>query len=228
MTRKQLIIMGVAASAAAAALFLPRPAHGAVTTATPKNVPVSIVSGGGSCTSEFCFSPAAVTIRQAQMVTWTNNSTFTHTVTRCTTAACPGAGPGTGTDPAFNSGFLSSGSTFTVQFHGVGTYTYYCMIHGYAVMHGTITVKPFAVHTSSLPAGTVGVAYSSHLTAAGGQAPFHWTVTAGTLPSGLGLRSGGLISGTPTAPGTSNFTVQVTDSSTPALTATKAFSITVS
>ena len=29
----------------------------------------------------------------------------------------------------------------THTFHGVGTYNYYCAIHGFAVMHGSVTVK---------------------------------------------------------------------------------------
>ena len=41
------------------------------------------------------------------------------------------------------------------------------------------------------------------------------------------MTSGGVISGTPTTSGTSSFTVQVTDSQTPADTATKALSITI-
>jgi plastocyanin len=49
-------------------------------------------------------------------------------------------GPGTGSDLPFDSGFLNPGSTFTVQLHGLGTYNFYCMVHGYQVMHGTITV----------------------------------------------------------------------------------------
>jgi hypothetical protein len=47
----------------------------------------------------------------------------------------------------------------------------------------------------------------------GGTAPFTWSLVAGqgTLPAGLSLSGAGLISGTPTASGTSNFTVRVTD-----------------
>jgi plastocyanin len=225
---KRFVIAGLAVSAAAAALFVPRAAQGSpVSTAVAKNVAVSIVAQGGTCTSEFCYSPPNVTIRQANQITWTNNTTTIHTVTRCTTSACSGAGPGTGTDPAFNSGIINPGSMFVLQSHRVGTYNYYCQIHGYLVMHGTITVKPFIVQTASLPAGTVGQAYSSHLAVAGGQSPFHWTVKSGKLPAGLKLGTRGLISGTPTVSGTSQFTVQVTDSSSPPLTAAKVLSITV-
>jgi hypothetical protein len=83
------------------------------------------------------------------------------------------------------------------------------------------------VTTSSLPNGTVGTAYSSSLSASGGTLPYSWSLSSGSLPNGLSLSSGGGISGTPTAPGTFNFTVQVSDSSSPTQTATSPLSITV-
>jgi hypothetical protein len=96
-------------------------------------------------------------------------------------------------------------------------------------MHGTITVKPFIVSTGSLPAGTVGRVYSSHLMAAGGQLPLTWSVATGKMPAGLRLSGTGIISGTPTAKGISTFTVQVLDSTRPTrLMAKRSLSITVS
>ena len=63
-----------------------------------------------------------------------------------------------------------------------------------------------------LAEGTVGVAYSQTITASGGTAPYTYSITAGTLPTGLSLNAGtGLISGTPTAAGTSAVTVTATD-----------------
>ena len=61
-----------------------------------------------------------------------------------------------------------------------------------------------------LASGTQGVAYANTLTAAGGTAPYTYSVTVGTLPTGLGL-TGALISGTPTVLATSTFTIQVCD-----------------
>ena len=86
----------------------------------------------------------------------------------------------------------------------------------------------FSVTTASLPGGTVGTVYSQTLTASGGTSPYTWSISVGTLPAGLNLNSTtGVISGTPTAAGTVNFTVMATDSATPAATAIKALSITV-
>ena len=95
----------------------------------------------------------------------------------------------------------------------------------------TLTVAPTAlsITTSSLSAGTGGTAYSQTLQATGGTTGYTWSITAGSLPIGLTLTpSTGVIAGTPTASGTSNFTVMVTDSSSPALTKTAALSIAVS
>lgn len=78
----------------------------------------------------------------------------------------------------------------------------------------TLVVKaqPITITTVSVPNGVVGTAYSQSLAATGGAGGFTWSVTAGSLPSGLTLASSGTISGTPTATGTFNFTAQVKDS----------------
>jgi Domain of unknown function (DUF4082)/Bacterial Ig domain len=89
------------------------------------------------------------------------------------------------------------------------------------------TPPPLSVSTTSLPNGTQSMAYSQSLAAAGGTGPYSWSLFSGTFPSGLALSGSGQISGTPTILGSSNFTVQVTDSSVPAQTATQALSITV-
>ncbi|MGA9750656.1 MAG: putative Ig domain-containing protein [Acidobacteriota bacterium] len=64
---------------------------------------------------------------------------------------------------------------------------------------------------SSLPDGTVGVAYNQVMSATGGTAPYSFAVTSGSLPAGLTLSSAGVLSGTPTVSGTSIFTMTATD-----------------
>jgi len=76
-----------------------------------------------------------------------------------------------------------------------------------------------AVTSASLPKGTQSVSYSQSLFASGGNTPYAWSLLSGSLPVGLTLSSGGLISGTPTAAGVFDFTVQLTDSSNPQQTA---------
>ena len=73
----------------------------------------------------------------------------------------------------------------------------------------TITLLP----APPLPQGTRLVAYNQTITAGGGTVPYTFIVTAGALPAGLSLTSGGLISGTPTTAGTFTFTVTATDAS---------------
>ena len=73
--------------------------------------------------------------------------------------------------------------------------------------NGTVNHAP-TITTDSLPNGTEGTSYSQTLTATG-TAPITWSVTSGSLPTGLTLNeSTGLISGTPTTAGTSTFTVK--------------------
>ena len=77
--------------------------------------------------------------------------------------------------------------------------------------------------SATLPFGAVNAAYSQTLAAAGGTAPYTWSVTAGALPAGVTLSSAGVLSGTPTVVGTFNFTAQVTDGAS--ATASRAFSV---
>ncbi|MGA2903785.1 MAG: Ig domain-containing protein [Candidatus Korobacteraceae bacterium] len=95
----------------------------------------------------------------------------------------------------------------------------------------SITVSPavpLSISTTSLPQGVAGTPYSAPITAIGGVYPYSWSIISGTLPSGLTLNSHtGTISGTPQLAGTSPFTVQVTDSETPPVSANAQLSITI-
>ena len=84
---------------------------------------------------------------------------------------------------------------------------------------------PVITTVGSLPEGAFNVAYDQQLSATGSTAPYIWTLTAGSLPAGLGLGSGGLISGTPTAGAAANFIVTVTGQN--GLSSTQAFSLKV-
>ena len=89
-------------------------------------------------------------------------------------------------------------------------------------------ITPIAISTGSpLPSGTVGTAYSRTLAATGGTSPYTWSLASGSLPVGLNLSSSGILSGTPTAEGSFNFTIRVTDGGTPQQNAQKAFSLTI-
>ena len=95
--------------------------------------------------------------------------------------------------------FEASDGTATVRLPAAGVFS------------GPI-VSDLAISTTMLPGGTVGSAYGATVLATGGTPPYHWD--SGSLPPGLVMDySTGVISGTPTAPGTYMFTVFVSDAS---------------
>ncbi|MBI3668573.1 MAG: IPT/TIG domain-containing protein, partial [Acidobacteria bacterium] len=73
--------------------------------------------------------------------------------------------------------------------------------------------QPVKITTTSLPGGQLGKAYGASLAATGGQQPYHWSLTSGSLPGGVSLSDSGQISGLPTAGGNFPVTVHVQDSS---------------
>lgn len=93
----------------------------------------------------------------------------------------------------------------------------------------TVFIAPTPLHfttTSPLSNGIVGTGYPLQvLSAAGGILPYTFALS-GTVPSGL-VFSNGLISGTPTTAGVTTLDVTVSDSSSPPLTSTGTFQISV-
>ncbi|MSW17707.1 MAG: hypothetical protein F2851_01975, partial [Actinobacteria bacterium] len=90
----------------------------------------------------------------------------------------------------------------------------------------TLVINPeivFNAPTSGL-SGTAGSSFVLSVVAAGGVAPFNYTVSSGALPNGLALdATSGQISGTPAAAGTFTFVIRASDSNT----ATKQMSVTL-
>ncbi|HEY0872062.1 MAG TPA: Ig domain-containing protein [Vicinamibacterales bacterium] len=79
----------------------------------------------------------------------------------------------------------------------------------------TLTATPgCSLVPATLPAGTIGQAYSQQLTLMGGTNPVAFSVVSGAVPAGLTLSAAGLLAGTPTTAGTSSFTVRATDAGT--------------
>lgn len=71
----------------------------------------------------------------------------------------------------------------------------------------SITLSP-----TTLSNGTQNLAYSTtSIVPSSGTSPFTYEVSSGTLPSGLTLSASGVVSGTPTAAGSYNFTIKITD-----------------
>lgn len=89
---------------------------------------------------------------------------------------------------------------------------------------------PIITTTSPLPNGVRNQPYSRTLAATGGTGTLTWTITGGALPIAITLSAGGVLSGvTGTgSEGTYNFSVTVTDSTTPTQQSdTKSFELTI-
>ncbi len=95
----------------------------------------------------------------------------------------------------------------------------------------SFTVNPAVSITTptTLPPGTINLAYSQTLAATGGTGTgYAWTITSGASQLALlnlTLSGGGLLSGTPTSTGSATFTANVTDSQSHSASAT--FTVTV-
>jgi titin len=72
--------------------------------------------------------------------------------------------------------------------------------------------SPLAITTTSLPDAQDGTTYDQTIVGTGGTAPYQWSISAGSLPSGLSLdSSSGAITGTSSTSGQDAFTVTLTD-----------------
>jgi hypothetical protein len=97
----------------------------------------------------------------------------------------------------------------------------------------SLDVRPPTVTITSacpLPSGSVGESYSRSLQAAGGRAPYTWSLADGSsaLPLGLSLSASGVLSGVPREAGTTRVTLRANSNSADrAEPATKTCSITV-
>jgi hypothetical protein len=190
-----------------------------------------------------------LTVDQAPAFTSANNTaftvgaagTFSVTTTGFPTPALTETGTlptgvtftdnGNGTATLAGTPAAGTAGTYSITFNasnGVGS-------NGTQTFTLTINAASVAVSittTSPLTGATLDTSYSTNVTATGGVTPYTWTLATGSnLPTGLTLTSGtpsATISGTPTATGTFQFTLNVTDSTKPtAQTATATFLVTV-
>jgi uncharacterized protein with beta-barrel porin domain len=118
--------------------------------------------------------------------------------------------------------------TPTAGYSGQDTFTYTATNASGTSSPATVTVTvsapTLAITPTTVPNGTVSTAYSQTISATGGTAPYTYAISAGSLPAGLSLNtSTGTLSGTPTASGTFNFTVQATDANS--ATGARAYSV---
>lgn len=105
----------------------------------------------------------------------------------------------------------------------VGTFTFTAKVTDSEITIATsdpltieITLGPLGIiNTGSLTDARTGIDYNQPLLGTGGTPPYTWSIANGTLPAGLTLNANtGVISGRPTATGSSVFVVRLTDSTT--------------
>lgn len=206
------------------------PAHAAGT------VNVVVTTGGGSTTAQLTYVDRPTANAQTVAVPYGTATGVT------VTGSDPNTPPQSLTysiiTPPTN-GFLGGvGPTYTYTpmagRSGSDSFTFVAQNGGGASSPATVTLNigapTITLTPTTVPDATAGVAYSQTLTAGGGAAPYAYAVTAGALPAGLTLSTGGVLSGTPGAGGTFNFSITATDSSTGGaapFAATRAYSLTV-
>ena len=113
---------------------------------------------------------------------------------------------------------------FTITATDTGGFTG-SQAYAVSVGAGTVILPPGALANAAAEAP-----YTHTFAASGGTSPYTYSLTAGALPAGMALSSAGVLSGTPTAAGTFNFTIRAADSSTGAgapFTASQSYSLTV-
>ncbi|WP_158621251.1 fibronectin type III domain-containing protein [Dyella dinghuensis] len=214
--------------------IITQPSHGSATANSVTDIVTYTNNGDGATTDSFTFADSnntaiTVTVSIAAVtspITVTPASLPTPQVgtafTPVTMSATGGTAPYTYTE---TSGSLPPGMNFSNgTFSGTptedGSFDVTIKISDSV---GLSTTKSYALDVPAptftfqpLPAPAVGVPYNQTIQVSGGTLPYsNFAVSSGALPSGLTLSSSGVLSGTPSAAGAFNFTVQMADSSTP-------------
>jgi len=102
----------------------------------------------------------------------------------------------------------TTSSTFTIQATDTNGFTGTSPSYTVTPVCPTVSLTP-----ATIPAATLGAAFSQTVTASGGASPYTYAVSSGTLPAGLTLSTAGVISGTATSSnGTgASVTIRATD-----------------
>ncbi len=90
----------------------------------------SKVSRPGCETTDSCYTPSKITIKQRSAITWLNEDSAFHSVT---------SGFYDNPTKLFDSRYLDPNESFTFSFEDVGTYDYFCTLHPW--MKGQVIVE---------------------------------------------------------------------------------------
>ncbi|WP_161492852.1 putative Ig domain-containing protein [Pseudomonas putida] len=207
-----------------------------VTVVTPAHaagaVDVVLSTPGGTATLVSGYTyiapspPVAGAVSVAVAANSSNNSITLNITGGTATSVAVASGPGQGTT---NVSGTSITYTPTAGYSGGDSFTYTATGPGGTSAPATVTISvnspTLVISPSTLPNATASNVYSQTLSTANGATPYSYAVTSGALPPGLSLGSGGVLSGTPSAVGTFNFTVTSTDAHN--ATGSQAYSLTV-
>ncbi|MFV0924470.1 putative Ig domain-containing protein [Pseudomonas palmensis] len=181
--------------------------------------------------------PYSFVVGQQAPVAANINQTLAANSGASTISASLSGGPTTSlavvTPPAHGTVNITGATGFTYTptpgYAGVDSFTYTATGPGGtsapATVNLAITPPTVVIGTTTLANATQNVPYTASISASGGTAPYSYTIVSGALPSGMALAPTGSLTGTPTAPGTTSFTVRVTDSQN--FQASQALSLTV-
>jgi len=167
-------------------------------------------------------NPDVATVSQTGVVTAVNPGTVTITATNAT--ATPPA------SPAANGSTLAPdvGAPSDTLSATPGSVT--GAVGSASVVSGSATVTvvgPVTISTVALPQAVLGKTYSESLTGTGGTGTFTWSVNSGSLPPGFTLSPDGVLTGTPSAIGTTSFKLQMVNSGPPYQSSDKTFTLAV-
>ncbi len=198
--------------------FLPAGAHDVTASATgfqPQTINGVTIANNSIATHDFALNVVPLSVTTSNLAFGIQGSAYTRTVSA------------TGGHPPYTwsiiSGALPDGLTVNSATGTIGGTPTTSGTSGFTVQatdaigvtasntYSVSIYSPMSISTDSLPFAVTGSAYSQTISALGGLPPYAWSVSAGALPAGLSLNAAtGVLSGTPTATGTFNFTVKAT------------------
>ncbi len=121
---------------------------------------------------------------------------------------------------------LTGAATFTVNITDTALAAGQTNCAGNRTYTVTVVCPAIVLSPATLPSGTAGMAYNQTVSATPSGTTYSFAVTAGTLPAGLSLNGAtGAITGTPTMPGNSTFTITATGFGT--CTGTQQYTVTI-
>lgn len=100
------------------------PGMGSTVSATTSTAPAPPLAGTAVNITNFAFTPAALTVKVGDTVTWTNKDEEPHTVVA--------------DDGSFRSPGLDTNAAYSYTFTKPGSFDYICSVHPF--MHGTVAV----------------------------------------------------------------------------------------